>query len=58
MAMQSEMLRLIHSSHLGITKTLSQARGILYWPEMSSQIKDAVLACGYCNTGGKIRKSP
>ena len=50
MAMQSEMLRLIHSSHLGIAKTLSRARDILYWPGMSSQIKDVISACGICNT--------
>ena len=49
-AMQSEMLKLIHGFHLGIARSLSRAREILYWPGMSSQIQDVVLACGICNT--------
>jgi len=39
-AMQPEMLKLIHSSHLGIEKCKRRARDILYWPGMSSQIEN------------------
>ena len=57
--MQSEMLKLIHGSHLGITRSLSRARDILYWPGMSSQIQDVVSTCGICNTyQRKIQKEP
>ena len=49
-AMQPEMLKLIHCSHLGIEKCKQQARDIMYWPGMSSQIQDTVSACGTCNT--------
>ena len=48
-AMQLEMLKLIHSSHLGIEKCKRQARDILYWPGMSSQIQDVVSTCATCN---------
>ena len=48
-AMQPEMLKLIHSSHLGIEKCKRRARDILYWPGISSQIQDAVLTCATCN---------
>jgi len=59
MAMQSEMLRLMHSSHLGKAKTLSQARDISYWPGMSCQLKDVISACGICITyQRKSQKEP
>ena len=44
-----KMLKLIHRSHLDIAKSLSQARDILYWPGMASQIQDIVLSCVTCN---------
>ena len=46
---QPEMLKLIHSSHLGIEKCKRRARDILYWLGMSSQIQDAVSTCATCN---------
>ena len=48
-AMQPEMLKLIHRSHLGIAKSLSRARDIMYWPGMASQIQDIVSSCVTCN---------
>ena len=57
--MQPEMLKLIHSSHLGIEKYERQARDILYWPGMSSQIQDAVSTCATCNMyKNKNQKEP
>ena len=41
-AMQPEMLKIIHSSHLGMEKCKRRARDILYWPGMSTQIEDFV----------------
>ena len=48
-AMQPEMLKLIHSSHLGMEKCKRRARDILYWPGMSSQIQNVVSSCAICN---------
>ena len=48
--MQPEMLKLIHSSHLGMEKCKRRARDILYWPGMSAQIEDFVSNCNVCST--------
>ena len=46
--MQQYILSIIHSAHLGINKCKAKARNALYWPGMSSQIEDLVLACLQC----------
>jgi len=43
------MLRIIHSSHLGIEKCKQRARDTLFWPAMSKQIEDMVSNCQICN---------
>ena len=48
--MWPEMLRYIHSLHLGIEKCKRQARDVLFWPGMTSQIEDVVLQCQICST--------
>jgi len=48
--MWPEMLRLIHGSHLGIEKWKRQARDVLYWPGMPSQIENIISSCTTCTT--------
>ena len=48
--MRSEMLKKIHASHFGIEDNLWRAREILYWPGMTTAIRDFVSACGTCNS--------
>ena len=48
--MQPEMLKLIHSSHLGMVKCKRRARDVLYWPGMSSQIENIISSCATCTT--------
>ena len=52
--MQSQMLHYIYSSHLSIEKYKQQARDVLFWPGMTSQIEDVredvVLNCQVCST--------
>ena len=43
------MLKRIHLSHMGIEKSLSRTRELLYRPGMSQQIKDLVEQCDICN---------
>ena len=43
--MQPEMLKIIHSSHLGMEKCKHLARDILYWPGICAQIEDFVSTC-------------
>ena len=49
-SMQSEMIRYVHASHLGVEKCKRLARDILFWPGMTSQIEDTVLNCQVCST--------
>jgi hypothetical protein len=45
-----DMLSRIHSSHIGIEGCLRRARESLYWPGMSSNVKDFVSKCEICCT--------
>ena len=57
--MQTEMLKIIHRSHLGIEKCKRQARDSLYWPGMSSGVEDFVSTCEICSKyQRKNRKEP
>lgn len=47
-SMRRDMLNIIHSSHLGISKCKSRAREIIHWPGMSSDIEDFVSKCSTC----------
>ena len=49
-SMQPEMLKIIHSSHLGIEKCKHRARDIMYWPGMTTQNEGFVSSCGVCST--------
>ena len=48
-SMCSEMLRKVHSSHMGIESCKRRARDTLYWPGMNGQISDIVSQCSVCN---------
>ena len=48
-SMRPEMLVRIHSSHLGAQSCLRKARDVLYWPNMSNEIKDMIGQCSACN---------
>ena len=42
------VLKLLHSSHSGITKTTALARGLYFWPGMMNNIKQLVSSCPAC----------
>lgn len=46
--LQAAMLHLLHEGHLGIERTKSRARQVLYWPKMSNDIEDLVNRCALC----------
>ena len=48
--MQQRMLDIIHEPHLGVVKSKSRAREVIFWPGMSSQIEDKVSKCSICTT--------
>ena len=47
--MQEEVLLRIHSGNLGIESCLRKAKDVVFWPTMSSQIKDTVSNCQICS---------
>ena len=53
-SMRPEMLVRIHSSHLGSQSCLRKARDVLYWPNMSNEIKDMI---GQCSASNEYQQS-
>lgn len=49
-ALKSTMVKKVHSSHIGVKGCLWKACDVLYWPEMSADIKDTISKCYTCNT--------
>ena len=47
--LRREILAEVHGAHMGEKKTLRLARDYVFWPRMSSQIKDLVASCPTCN---------
>lgn len=47
-SMRKEMLMKIHEGHQGINKCLNLAREILYWPNMTVDIKNLIEQCQIC----------
>jgi len=48
-SMQPDMLKIIHSAHMGTEKCKRRAKEVLYWPGMNSQIEDVVSNCQTCS---------
>ena len=42
------ILKLLHSSHSGVTKTTNLAPGLYFWPGMTNDIKQLVSKCPDC----------
>lgn len=53
------LLRELHSTHMGIVKTKSIARGFLWWPGLDSDIEGMTKTCESCiEHGGNPSQSP
>ena len=50
LSLRKDMLNQLHSSHIGIGGCVRCARKILYWPQMSVEIRDFVSRCTICQT--------
>ena len=49
-SLRAEMLKQVHTGHLGVTKTLERAKNNIFWPDMTKEIQDYVLHCEVCLT--------
>ena len=48
--LRSQIIKRIHSSHLGVEGCLRRAREALYWPNMNTAVRDSVSTCDVCNS--------
>jgi hypothetical protein len=48
-SLRKEMLTKVHGGHFGIEKCKSRVRQIIYWPNMSKDIEEAVSQCSTCS---------
>jgi hypothetical protein len=49
-SMRADMKRRIHAGHLGINSCLRRARDVVFWPGMSSEIRQFIENCTVCAT--------
>ena len=47
-ALRKELMAATHSSHMGIEACIRRARESLYWPRMSTELKEFVSKCDVC----------
>ena len=50
--LRKEMKKRVHTGHLGINACLRLARDVMYWPGMSSEVRQHIETCGTCATFG------
>ena len=43
------MLKKVHASHQGAEASIRQAKDVLFWPGMNSEITNMVSQCAACN---------
>ena len=49
-SLRKSMKEKVHAGHIGINSSLRRARGLIYWPQMSTDIRHYVETCGVCAT--------
>ena len=47
-SLRKHIMSLIHKSHMGIVKSKSKAREVVYWPGMNTDIEEMVRNCSKC----------
>lgn len=48
--LRADILKSLHSSRMGKSKTRARANNIIFWPMMSSQIETVIRSCAIYNT--------
>jgi len=56
--LHSEMLESLYTGHLGISKCRERARQTMWWPGMSTDIKEMISKCDICNVNKPQRIEP
>ena len=56
--LRDEVIKRLHTGHMGLTKTLDRAKAAVWWPGMSSQLKETVENCTVCSKERSNRAEP
>ena len=54
--LRPELLRKLHGPHMGVEATLRWGRQLVYWPGMTSQLKDRCQRCDTCRSRGRAQQ--
>ena len=46
--MHKELMAVVHSSHIGIEGCIRHVRDSLYWPRMSTELRQYISKCDVC----------
>ena len=57
-AMRLNLIDKIHGGHLGITKCCARAHISVWWPGLSTQVKEMVKSCKKCIIECPVKKDP
>ncbi len=57
-SLRSEMLKKLHESHFGVTKTCALARTAIWWPNIDKDIEKMVSDCETCAASRPNRSEP
>ena len=48
--LRNDMIKRVHSTHLGVEGCLRRARECFYWPGMNAEIKKSIFCCDVCRS--------
>ena len=48
--LRNDMIKRVHSTHLGVEGCLRRARECFYWPGMNAEIKNSISCCDVCRS--------
>ena len=54
--LHNDVLKLLHTPHMGISKTLLHARTSVYWPNLNKDIEKMVNECIQCQETQNVNK--
>lgn len=49
-SLHREYISIVHKGHPGVDATKRRARSVVFWPDMSKDITEELLACAVCNS--------
>ena len=46
--MHNEMMALVHAFHIGMKTCIRRAHGSMFWPQITTELKEYILKFGIC----------